>query len=260
MTRRLLSVTTCGVLAAATLMFGAGTASAATPIGHVDSVTYDDKYQTIDVAGWAGDADTGTAPVRVHVYVDGRGAQAVSTGMTRNDVAAVHPSLGSHTGFYADPVQPPGRGPHSVCVYAINVGAGVNAALGCRTVTVTRPGALLGHIDRIAVDPGDPTQRIATGWVLDPYDAVSPTGFGLVRASGPSSGAGFPFVTASSDLPRPDVDRVYPGNGHNHGFSVRFDATTDVDWLATDRICLAISYFTPGWFGPSTPYCYTYAG
>ena len=261
MARKTLSLLAYGMLAAAAMLAGGGVASAATPIGHVDQVEYDDKYQTIDVFGWAGDADAGTAPIRVHVYVDGVGAAAVSTGLTRPDVARVYPGLGAQTGFFADPVQPPGRGVHNVCVYAINVGAGGNALLGCQTVEVTRPGALLGHIDKIAVDSSDPTQRIATGWVLDPYDAQSPTEFGVIKTSGPTSGSdSFPFITGVTGLPRPDVDAVYPHNGHNHGFAVRFRPTADVNWLATDRVCLAVSYFTPGWFGPPTPYCYTYAG
>ena len=259
MARKALSVITCGILAATAMLVGAGSAAAAIPIGSVDHVSFDDKYQTIYVSGWAGDADAGAHPIQVHVYIDGVGAQAVTTGMSRPDVAAVHPNLGSHTGFFADPVQPPGRGLHNVCVYAINVGAGGNHLLGCRTVQVTLPGALLGHIDRIAVDPGDASKRIATGWVLDPYDAVSPTPFGLVQVSGPTSSTGFYFLSDSAGLPRPDVDHVYPRNGHNHGFSLRFSAT-DVSWAATARVCLAISYFTPGWFGPPTPYCYTYAG
>lgn len=259
MLRRMLSALSCGAFAAAAMLAGAGAASAATPIGHVDNVSFDEKYQTIDVEGWAGDADAGRGSIRVHVYVDGKGAGATSTGLARPDVANVHPNLGPNTGFYDYATQAPGRGTHNVCAYAINVGTGSNALLGCRTVQVTLPGALRGHIDSIAVDPSDPSQRIASGWVLDPYDAVSPTPFALVQASGPSTTDGSNYLPVSAGLPRPDVDHVYPGNGHNHGFSERF-STNDVSWGPGARICLAINYFTPGQTGAPTPYCFTYAG
>lgn len=101
---------------------------------------------------------------------------------------------------------------------------------------------MLGHIDHIRVDPSDPAQRIAEGWALDPYDAVSPTPFALVQASGPtgSGSTGSIFeLDGQAGLPRPDVDRVYPDNGHHHGFSLRFRAT-DVIWGAPSQICLAM--------------------
>ena len=259
LSRRLGSVLACTALVGSSLLLAVGPAAAANPIGHLDSVGYDIKYNTIDIFGWAGDPDAGSAPVRVHVYVDGVGAEAVSTGLTRTDVAAVHPGLGSHTGFYANPVQPIGRGPHTVCVYAINIAAGGNVLLGCRVVQVTLPLALLGHIDSIAVDPLDAGMRIAAGWVFDPADAVSPTPFALVRSTGPTTGTSWDYLEGSAGAARPDVDAVYPSHGSNHGFSVRFSAT-NVDWVAGDRICLALAFFVPGWVGSPTAYCATYSG
>lgn len=258
MNRRITSILGCGILTAAGLLLGAGAASGIAghnPIGHVDSVSYDIKYQVIDVSGWAGDPDTGTAPIRVHVYLDGHGAASVGTVMNRQDVAKVYPGLGAHTGFYAMPVQPPGRGIHTVCVYAINAGPGGNTSLGCRTVAVSEPGRLIGNIDSISVDPSDSAQRIARGWVLDPYDAESPTPFALVR--NPLSD-NFIVSEGSAGLARPDVDRVYPHNGHNHGFAVNIQVT-DVNWAAGDKICLAGNTFVPGWATPTT-YCITYQG
>lgn len=264
MLKKVARVLICSTLAAVGLTAGAGSAAAANPLGHVDSADYDAKYDTIDIWGWAGDPDAGSAAIRVHVYVDGVGAASVGTRYERDDVAAVYPRLGTHTGFYANPLQPPGRGPHSVCVYAINVGVGGNVLLGCRTVVVTDPLALLGHIDRIATDPADPAMRIASGWVLDPYDAESPTPFALLRLSGPTSGGGWDYLDfLRAGLPRPDVDRAYPHNGHDHGFSVRF-AASYVDWAATDAVCLALddSAFigTIGSLGTSTPTCFSYRG
>lgn len=248
-----------GVLVAALSVVGAGTASAANPIGHVDAMNYDIKYNTIDIAGWAGDADHGSRPTRVHVYLDGVGAASIGTDVPRPDVAAVHPGLGPRTGFFTQVAQPRGRGLHQVCVYAINDGPGSNVLLECRIVDVTWPTALLGHLDSIGVDPADATGRIVNGWVLDPYDAQSSTPFALVRSSGPTAGFSFDYLEGSADLSRPDVDRAYPHNGHGHGFSIRF-RPADVDWLATDRICLAQRYWVPGWIGGPTTTCITYAG
>ena len=256
---KLTTLMACGALVAGTMLVGVGSASAASPIGHLDAVNYDSKYNSISANGWAGDPDVGTAPIRVHLYVDGVGAQSVGTGLTRTDVAAVHPSLGTHTGFYGYFVQPPGRGTHTVCAYAINVAAGGNVLIGCKTVVVDWPFGLLGHIDHIGVDPADPSMRIASGWALDPADAQSPTPFDLVRASGPTTAFVWDYLMDQAGAPRPDVDHAYPRNGHNHGFAAHFRAS-DVDWAATDTICLAQAYWVPGWVGSPTPYCITYAG
>jgi hypothetical protein len=260
MDRRIASLLASGMLCAASLLLGAGPASGTAshnPIGHVDSVLYDIKYQAIDVAGWAGDPDAGIAPIRVHVYLDGRGAASVGTGLNRPDVAKAFPALGAHAGFYATPVQPPGRGNHTVCVYAINTGPGGNTPLGCRTVVVPEPGRVIGNIDSISVDPSDSAQRIAKGWVLDPYDAQSPTPFALVQ-NPLSDNVGGTIPGQSAGLARPDVDRVYPRNGHNHGFAIRFWAT-DVNWAVGDKVCLAVNTWVPGWETPTT-YCTTYQG
>jgi hypothetical protein len=146
-----------------------------------------------------------------------------------------------------------------VCVYAINRGLGANTLLGCRTITVTLAGRIIGHIDSIAVDPSDPTMRVAQGWVLDPNDALSPTPYELTETAGPYSGLSAQFVNGEAGLPRPDVDRFYPNNGHDHGFRLTF-AATDVDWDATATICLEpFNAFFP-LEGVPTPYCFIYTG
>ena len=53
---------------------------------------------------------------------------------TRTDVGAVYPAFGPAHGYSTTLTA--ARGAHTVCAYAINVGAGTNRLLGCRSVTV----------------------------------------------------------------------------------------------------------------------------
>jgi hypothetical protein len=102
------------------------------PVGRMDVVQA--APSRIDVAGWALDWDT-SAPIDVHLYIDGKFAQVVSAASSRPDIAATFPGYGDAHGFVTSLAAAPGA--HQVCTYAINAGSGsVNAALGCNTVTV----------------------------------------------------------------------------------------------------------------------------
>lgn len=100
------------------------------PFGSLDVVTA--GVGVVSVAGWAIDPDT-AASIAVHVYVDGSGV-ALAAGGSRPDVAGAFPGYGAAHGFAA--TIPAARGPHQVCAYGINIGAGTNALIGCRTVSV----------------------------------------------------------------------------------------------------------------------------
>jgi hypothetical protein len=106
-------------------------AAAYNPVGVLDSVAVTPSALT--VGGWAYDPDVPTTPIRVHVYVDGRGL-AIAADRPRPDVGTAHPSAGALHGWSTTiPVAP---GSHNVCAYGINVGAGTaNTTLGCVTVT-----------------------------------------------------------------------------------------------------------------------------
>ncbi|MCW2701416.1 MAG: N-acetylmuramoyl-L-alanine amidase, family 2 [Blastococcus sp.] len=106
-------------------------AAAYNPVGALDPVVV--TSGTLIVQGWAYDPDAPTAPIRVHVYVDGRGVSTAAE-LPRSDIAALHPAAGARHGYTTTvPVTP---GSHSVCAYGINVGAGTqNTTLGCRTVS-----------------------------------------------------------------------------------------------------------------------------
>lgn len=100
------------------------------PFGNLEAVTALDR--AVRVAGWAIDPDT-SAPVRIHVYVDGVGSASLAD-QTRNDVGAAFPAAGATHGFDVNIAAETGE--HQVCVYALNDADGDNLSMGCRSVTV----------------------------------------------------------------------------------------------------------------------------
>ncbi|QIG38324.1 hypothetical protein G5T42_01565 [Microbacterium sp. 4R-513] len=99
------------------------------PIGNLEGVVA--GAGGANVSGWALDPDT-TASINVHIYVGSTGAQYLAD-KSRPDVGAVY-RLGDAHGF-AEFI-PMTSGTKSVCVYAINSGAGGHAFLGCRDVVI----------------------------------------------------------------------------------------------------------------------------
>ena len=159
----------------------------------------------IRVAGWVLDVDT-TAPVDVHVYVDGRGAANVPADRPRPDVAAAVPGAGPATGF--DLTLPVAAGDHRVAVFAINeAGGGSTTLMAERTVVVG--GDPIGVVEAVQARPG--ALRV-TGWAVDPDTPAA------IDVHVYVDGVGRANVVA--DVPRPDVARAVPGAGAGHGFDV----------------------------------------
>ncbi|HEV7950276.1 MAG TPA: hypothetical protein VGP24_10965, partial [Glaciihabitans sp.] len=131
------------------------------PTGVLDSVKT--AVNEISVSGWALDPDTG-ASISTHVYVDSASV-AVTANKARPDIAAIYPGYGDKKGFSTKISATPGQ--HNVCAYAINVGAGSNKLMNCKTVTV--PAAMdpspIGVLDGVSASGGTVTAR---GWALDP--------------------------------------------------------------------------------------------
>lgn len=185
------------------------TVLAPSPTGSVDAVTPATSNDgRVTVRGWAFDPDQPAAALEVHVYVDGRGYGAYSTGVARPDVARIYPGVGGQQGWSV-PVQL-GLGSHQVCVFAINVAAGSNTLLGCVTATVSDRSPF-GSVD--SVRPSAPGQATVRGWTIDPDTLTTPTEV-HVYVDGRGAGA---FVANAS---RPDVAAAYPGAGSAHGFAV----------------------------------------
>ncbi len=160
----------------------------------------------ITISGWALDPET-SAPINVHVYVDGVGVGSVTADRSRPDVAAAYPAAGNLHGFSATLSASPGS--HEVCVFAMNALQGtVNPKLGCRTVNVgLRP---IGRIESASVDDFEVRVR---GWALDPDTSAS------INVHLYVDGRPARSVTASGA--RPDVAAIYPSTGPAHGFDAR---------------------------------------
>jgi hypothetical protein len=168
----------------------------------------------VTVQGWAIDPST-TDPIKVHVYVDGRGTE-ITADASRPDVGRVYPDYGSDHGidgsFTLD------AGEHTICAYGINRGLGSNSLLGCSTVTVLS-GSPFGGMNTV-VTPGEVTVQ---GWAIDP-DTTDP-----IKVHVYVDGRG---TEITADASRPDVGRVYPGYGSDHGI----DATFALD-SGTHTVC-----------------------
>lgn len=83
------------------------------------------------LTGWAIDPDLSSA-IEVHVYVNDHWGGSYRADVARPDVAVSYPAYGAAHGFSIQLKLDPG--PARVCVYPINVGAGSNPLLGCRTL------------------------------------------------------------------------------------------------------------------------------
>ena len=102
------------------------------PLGSLDAVSW--SGSALHVAGWAIDPDV-TASISVAVTVDRAAPVTVLADGSRTDVARAYPGYGALHGYLW--TAPLARGTHSVCVTALNTGAGTtNTSLGCRTVVV----------------------------------------------------------------------------------------------------------------------------
>jgi subtilisin family serine protease len=171
--------------------------SLSSPLGSLDLVSA--GVGSVSVSGWALDPDT-AAPIQVHVYVDGTGTALTADG-SRPDVGAAF-GYGSAHGFSAQ--LGAAGGPHTVCAYAINVGAGGNVLIGCRSVTVPS-GSPFGSIDVMAAGVGSVT---VAGWAIDP-DTAAP-----IQVHVYVDGVGYALDANGS---RADVGAAF-GYGPNHGY------------------------------------------
>jgi hypothetical protein len=108
------------------------------PFGSMDDASWV-WNSGLHLKGWAIDPDT-AAPVTVQAYFDNAFVGGMTANLSRPDVSTANPGYGDAHGF--DQVLPltAGPGPHTACLYGINIAAGdTNTQLGCRTVTVPSP-------------------------------------------------------------------------------------------------------------------------
>ena len=182
------------------------------PVGGVSTTT---DGLAVRVRGWAIDPET-TQSIPVHIYVDGVG-HAVDANVDRSDVGAAYPGYGARHGVDTSFDLP--AGPHTVCAYGINTGAGQNALLNCEQFVVQDRSPFGGTT--VAADAKG--ARI-TGWVIDP-DVRDPV---TVHIYVDSVGA----AVVKADVQRPDISRAYPSYGLTHGIDTTVPLTP-----GTHQIC-----------------------
>ncbi len=177
------------------------------PVGNFESASV--SPGTFRVTGWALDPET-SASIQVHAYVGGRGVPFVADGI-RPDVGAAYPSNGAAHGFDVT-IPAAADGTVDVCLWAINVGAGENLALGCRTLTAMS-GNPVGEIDQISAADGAVTVR---GWALDPDTTASIEVHAYLDGNG--------VAVTAKDM-RDDLKASYPEYGTAHGYTVKVPST-----------------------------------
>jgi surface antigen len=197
------------------------------------------------IAGWAFDPDAKTTAVTIHAYVGAEAGQPGAEGHNlgpatheRADVGRAYPGVGNFHGF--DFVfETSKRGSQPVCVYAINIGAGGNTLLGCKTVSIGDPNPL-GHLD-LAESPSSGTIRVG-GWAFDPNEPTSPvTIHAYVGAEAGAPGAeGHNLGLAKRE--RADVARHFAGVGNFHGF----DFVLETKRIGSVPVCVYAINSGPG--------------
>ncbi|AMM21697.1 hypothetical protein AX769_18020 [Frondihabitans sp. PAMC 28766] len=192
------------------------TVTSASPIGSVDSVSA--APAGVRVVGWAADPET-SASIGARVTVDGGKPTTITAALSRPDVAAAHPGLGSAHGYAA--VVAASAGTHTICVQGINVGRGSDASVGCKTVIVIGSSPA-GKVESVTTTPTSISLR---GWAIDGDTTAS------TRVAVYVDGKGTAVANASAA--RSDIALAYPLYGAAHGF-----ATTVKTTLGKHQVCV----------------------
>jgi len=189
-------------------------AAAHSPSGYLDSVSV--QQSAISVGGWAVDPDLPTQPLQVYALLDGTVAKLTSSSpVARPDVQAAR-RAGPNQGFALSLTA--ADGPHTLCVDAVNLGAGAPSVIGCRQVQVGQPpltpAQIAAHSPTGALEAASAVNANSLqvrGWASDPDNK----GYGLVVAPYVD---GIPHTPMRATLSRPDL----AGNlkaGSNPGYS-----------------------------------------
>lgn len=113
-------------------LIGCATAATGTgsPFGSFDALTR--SGGGVRIVGWAIDPDTASA-ADVHVYIDGTYRGTLVANASRPDVGAFFAGYGNGHGIDSV-ISSVSSGPHTVCVFGINVANGANSVIGCKTI------------------------------------------------------------------------------------------------------------------------------
>lgn len=178
-------------------------------VGSLDNVAWQQTSASsgmVTVDGWAFDPNKSGAG-QVQVYIDGQGADYITTNIARADVANAY-NREAPAGFNASITTT--NAMHTVCVYAISAAGGPKPLLGCAERGNVAPVGTLDSVIRSQTANG--AVVTVTGWAFDPEGHTTVAVHVFVDGS---------LNTAiTADGPRPDVGNVYGGSGR-FGYSTQ---------------------------------------
>src|SRR5919112_5728063 len=125
--RKAAGATVLAGLAVGCLQSVAVAATVSAPTGHLDQAVFSGST-AIRVVGWAADPDDLQQPLTVRGLVDGVVVGEQVTAVARPDVVAAR-FTGPTPGFAMSLPAVPGS--HTVCVKAVNIGAGADSTFRC---------------------------------------------------------------------------------------------------------------------------------
>ncbi|MDQ1743152.1 MAG: peptidoglycan DL-endopeptidase CwlO [Pseudonocardiales bacterium] len=197
----------------------ASAATASDPVGYLDQAVPSGSTG-VSVQGWAADPDNLAQPLVILASLDGVGAGQVVTAVARPDVVAAR-GTGPTPGFALTVAAAPGS--HTVCVTAVNIAAGGNTGLGCRTVVVPAPisNTPAAHSPFGALEKATSYGNTVTltGWAADPDNRAQPLKIYAGHDGSPAP------VTSAKVVSRPDIAQSQQV-GSNQGFSVTITLST----------------------------------
>ncbi len=125
--------------------FGCRTVSRTSdPVGSSAGIARVGTSDSVAVSGWALDPDT-ASPIKVQVSSDGVSKQSLTANLASSGSTTAWPRYGGYHGYSANVTLDGFE--HTVCVTAVNVGAGKDVRLGCKLITTsgsTAPAAPTG--------------------------------------------------------------------------------------------------------------------
>lgn len=208
--RPILAVLISGAIAVG-LFAGPATATAGSPVGHLDQVRL--VGGNLVVAGWALDRDHSRA-TQIELYRTLKTSTELRA-RTVTDVVRADVNQAEHvTGAHGFSVRTPAfAGTQTWCATALNIGAGANRSIGCLTVTVPAGQTPVGSVDSVT-DDGILTQL--SGWALDRDNLRDPLTVAIYRVA-PSRTL---VTTVRTTMARPDVNASLKVTG-NHGWTAQ---------------------------------------
>ena len=157
----------------------------------------------ISLWGWAADQDALSAALDIRVAVNGS-VFTWKADQPWSPIADLMPGAGINHGWGSSIKEPEGE--YSVCVYAVNKGAGSDSNLGCHSVTVPSSSPI-GEIKDIWTT----TAGVSLwGWAIDPDNLVGGSSLSIQVDSA--------WYVWKADQPYAAAANFIAGAGNNHGW------------------------------------------